>query len=347
MPPAPETPAPGTLIERAATALHVPFPVLAGLLAFALSAAVPQTIIPGTGSSGGALGGLLTTNADLILGKVILFGLFFYVILIRRAIRIRALAVGADLPHHQQNPQAYFRDLSVRSYGVRWPLVATVVATVGLTGAILLEVPTSSSLYSWDQLPLYLFFTFWRILALSLAVYTFAVVSWGMYEYARRPLEMESYFDDPALGLSPLGAFTISLVVYYVILIALLSLWGSLSSNGEFVFALVVILSLVGVVLFLQPMRAFHTKMVAEKERALEQVGARMRIELQRVDLTGQGTGTADPANILALEAIERRVEAIRTWPFPTGAAESLFGQLIFPIVLSILAGVLLNGILS
>ena len=336
-----------TLIERAARRLHLPFPVLAALIAIALSIAVPQTVLPGTGSSGGDLDGLLGTRLDLLVTRLILFSLFFYVILVRRSVRLRTIEVGRKLPHVEQDPDTYFHQIAARSHGVEIPLTATAVGCAAFVVAIVLIVPSSSGLYNWNELPVYAVFTFLRFFALAAAAYTFAVVSRGMYQYARRPLAVASYFDDPALGLGPLGTLTISLIIYYVILLALLCLWASVSSNVVITIGVIVALAVLGLVLFLLPLRVFHGKMLAEKNRALAQVRHRMRIELQRVDLTGSRPSTSDPANILAIEAIERRIEGIRTWPFETGAAESLFSGLLFPIILSITAGVLLHFLLG
>jgi hypothetical protein len=339
------SPTGATYVEAAAARLGIPFVALAALIAFLLVAFVPQTVLPG-GSNGGIVGGALNPRLDVLVGKILLFGVFFFVLVVRRSVRIRTAELGGRLPHATAHPEQFFADLARRSTGAAIPFAAAIVTTLSLTGLVVALAP-SANLYAWDQLPLFAFFTFWRIFALALGVYTFAVVAWGMYRYAQQPLDTVSYFEDPALGLGPLGAFTISLVVSYVILMALVGLFALVSANALWDFGVLAAMGILGLVFFLQPLRVFHGKMLGEKTDLQRQLRHRFRLELQKVDLTGKTSGGADPSTILALEAVEKQVEGIRTWPFATGAAETLFSRLLFPIVLSITAGVILHYVLN
>jgi len=297
----------------------------------------------GLGQVGGAADGVLGATVAEVAAKVLLFSVIFYVLLIRRQVSRQTLEVGQELPHQKLDPSHYFADVGDRSHRITVPAIAALVGVAGLAIALVILEPPGSGAYVWYELPIYLTLTYLRWIAFAVFVYTFGIVLWGMNEYARKPYPITSFFADPALGLGPLGRLTISLAAYYILFVALIVLYATTSGNGPLTFGVAGVLSAFGAVMFYLPLRTIHLRMLAEKNARLAKVRASILAEVQRADVEGLGPRSADPTGVLLLDVLERRVDAIRTWPFETGTAEAVLGKIVIPVGLAAAAGLLLH----
>lgn len=317
--------------------------VLAALIALVVAVPGVPAVLPGIGQLGGALGGTLGVGLGVVLSKVFLFALVFYVILVRRQVSRRTRQLGRELAQEHLDPSGYFSKVADRSHGMRVPAIVALASVAALAIVLIILEPPWNGTYVWYELPVYVTLTFLRWIVYAACVYTFAVIAWGMYQYAERPFAVVSLYEDPALGLGPLGALTVALAGYYTAFLALLTLYASVSGNGPLTFGIAGTLAAIGAAMFYLPLRTVHTRMVAEKESALRYVRRRMHQEVQALDFDHPESGAANAASLLALSVMEQRVDAMRTWPFGTGALEAMVGRMVIPIGLAIAAGLLLH----
>jgi hypothetical protein len=158
-------------------------------------------------------------------------------------------------------------------------------------------------------------------LALSSVVWTYWSISAGMRRFSGTPLELRPYYEDPFLGLKPVGSLALSLATVYFGFIALFLLAlltspstpkvGDLVGVGGFLFGLIVL----GVLLFFLPLTKLHRRMVAEQRTARAVLNPQMRMLFQE----SPGRGHDDVGHVLRVDLMDRKVAAIAGWPYDVG----------------------------
>ena len=158
-------------------------------------------------------------------------------------------------------------------------------------------------------------------LALSSVVWTFWSISLGIHRFGQAPLALRPYYEDPFLGLKPLGALSLSLAFSYFGFIGLFLLVLSASPGtpttadvvgvGGFLSGLVVL----GLVLFFLPLRGLHRRMVDEKRQEM----TRLRPKLSPIYEGGSDHGPQDVAHLIRVDMMDRKVAAMAIWPYDVG----------------------------
>ena len=158
-------------------------------------------------------------------------------------------------------------------------------------------------------------------LALSSVVWTYWSLSKGMLRFSSAPLELRPYYEDPFLGLRPVGSLALSLATVYFGFIALfvLSLLTSSSTPsigdvlgvGGFLFGLI----LLGLFLFFLPLSKLHGRMIAEKKIAR----AILNPKLQTLFQESPNPESDDVAQVLRLDMMDRKVAGMALWPYDIG----------------------------
>lgn len=158
-------------------------------------------------------------------------------------------------------------------------------------------------------------------LALSSVVWTFWSISRGIHRFGQAPLALRPYYEDPFLGLKPLGALSLSLAFSYFGFIGLFLLVLSASPGtpttadvvgvGGFLSGLV----LLGLVLFFLPLRGLHRRMVDQKREEM----ARLRPKLGPIYEEGGGHSPQEIAHLVQIDMIDRKVTAMAIWPYDVG----------------------------
>jgi len=158
-------------------------------------------------------------------------------------------------------------------------------------------------------------------LGLSSVVWTYWSISKGMRRFSSAPLELRPYYEDPFLGLRPVGSLALSLATVYFGFIALflLSLLtssstpsiGDLVGVGGFLFGLIFL----GVFLFFLPLTKLHGRMIAEKRTARAALNPKLRTLFQE----SSNSGSADVGHVLRVDLMDRKVTAMALWPYDVG----------------------------
>jgi len=151
-------------------------------------------------------------------------------------------------------------------------------------------------------------------------------------ELQRQPLQIDIFDIKP---FEPIGRLSLAMslvILGGVVLAMLLGLSpGTLSDWRNWL--MYVVLALVSVLLFFLSMRDTHRVLVAAKKREFDAVQGHIlrscRMLLERLDAGGQAGSLS--AEINALVAYEKRVEATGTWPYNTAMLRTLFVSVIIP----------------
>jgi len=180
-------------------------------------------------------------------------------------------------------------------------------------------------------------------LALSSVVWTFWSISLGIHRFGRAPLALRPYYEDPFLGLKPLGVLSLSLAFSYFGFIGLFLLVLSASPGtpttadvvgvGGFLSGLV----LLGLVLFFLPLRGLHRRMADQKRQEI----VRLRPKLSHIYEDGASDTALDVAHLVRIDMTDRKVAAMAIWPYDVG----ILGRL-SAITLSVIA-ILLSRIIA
>jgi len=162
-------------------------------------------------------------------------------------------------------------------------------------------------------------------------IWNYAATIWGVHRIGRQALRLRPLFEDPMLGLRPLGSLSLGATFYFfgalVIIIAEVTL--SPDPVRPAYLAFLIVLVLFGAGLMFLPLVSIHRLMVAEKRRAIDDAGTRAGGIYAPLMA---GNPTSEPSlhevrdlllrthGILVHREEERRIQALPTWPFETRA---------------------------
>lgn len=123
-------------------------------------------------------------------------------------------------------------------------------------------------------------------------------------------LPLSEFYDDPHLGMKPLGNLSLSLAfIYFVGLVLVFFSFTSIPIPLE---VAVWVLILSGIVLFFLPLNAIHQKMKRRKREESEKLRAHYR---QLKNPLEDSMSAGDMRRILAVDIIDRQVASIPEWP--------------------------------
>jgi hypothetical protein len=159
-------------------------------------------------------------------------------------------------------------------------------------------------------------------LALSSVVWTYYSITKGIHRFSQARWELRPYYEDPFLGLRPIGslALTLASVYFGFIALILLSVFASPGTPtvadflgvGGFLFGLIAF----GVVLFFFPLRRLHWRMLAEKRNARSAMLPKLRAVLENPSNPSSG---AYAGEVLRVDMLDRKVAGIAVWPYDVG----------------------------
>jgi len=189
---------------------------------------------------------------------------------------------------------------------------------------------------------------FWlRLVVIPSTTLMFGLLVWTIYvaaastrinaELHRQPLRVD-IFDSRSFW--PVGRQSLIIALVFVggIVLGMVSSLGEQSVRDWRNWLLYALLVLVAVTLFFLNMRPTHRLLAAEKKREMEAVQRNLlsacRALVARID-AGESTGTLG-AEINALAAYEKRIQATSTWPYNTAMLRTLFFSVIFPVVAAV-----------
>src|SRR6059036_2353763 len=162
-------------------------------------------------------------------------------------------------------------------------------------------------------------------------IWNYVATVWGVHRIGREALRLRPLYEDPMLGLRPLGSLSLGATFYFFGALAIIIAEVTLSPDPvrPAYLAFLIVLVLFGAGLLFLPLVSIHRLMVAEKRHA--SVTASSRAGDVYAPLTARNP-TSEPSlhevrdlllrthGILLHREEERRIQTLPTWPFETRA---------------------------
>jgi len=319
-----------TLAERFIARLRLPYVLGCLLVGFGLLG-IPNTILSEYTKTSDLRPAVLAafSTSDLLE-----YGLIAYAFYAPRYMRTKLLEAGhslaAVMPDREDGFRRTFAGIaSTRPQVVTWLLflVALLVAVnvpafFGGPSTIVVNVGGGFSLVEFVATMYDVIAIALSTLALSSVVWTHWSTSAGIHRLGSAPLELRPYYEDPFLGLKPVGSLALSLATGYFGFIGLLLLVLATSSTlptaldiagvGGFLFGLI----LLGVLLFFVPLNRLHRRMVAEKHVEKARLGPKLRTLFQD---SSEAETDPDLGEMFRLDMMDRKISSMAIWPFDIG----------------------------
>jgi hypothetical protein len=239
----------------------------------------------------------------------------------------RAVRQVAELARLAPGSEAYW----LRGLYATW---VPVVLAAALTAA---EVGEAVATLGIEALPLFLP-AFVVHLPTATAVWTLIVVLMALDRVGRSALHLDPYSGDPNLGLKPLGSLAFSA---YLLLVAGAAPVLLRFTTSAVALAINVPLFLLGTATFALALWRVHRKMHATRTAALEVARRRFAEAFAPLRVTDDAaTLLAQAPRLSAAEALEKRIERIKTWPVTGG----LVGQSLV-ITVSVVTGLVSRAV--
>ncbi|MCU0522854.1 MAG: hypothetical protein MUF84_19475 [Anaerolineae bacterium] len=175
------------------------------------------------------------------------------------------------------------------------------------------------------------------------ALWVTASATWGLYRLGHEPLRLRPFYEDKAMGLRSMAALSLSLskgTFSLLFIMGLMFLIGPVRT--EYVLTVIVLL-LLGLALFFLPLLGAHARMKREKLALQTYVKERWGMVLAR-NLDPASPVATDASALLTLEALERKVNSVHTWPFDLPILSKL-GVMALSILLALLTQVIKNAL--
>ena len=318
-----------TLAERFIVAFRLPYGVGCILVGFGLFG-ILNTVLSNDVETGDLRQSVVAAFSLQNLATSALFAYSFYA---PRYMRTKLLEAGRSLPALMPKNDAGFRTTfrgvaSVRPQVATWIvflaallLALNVAVAFGGSSTFRFNIGGSFSLLEFLATIVDIVSLAVVTLALSSVVWTYWSISTGMRRFSGAPLELRPYYEDPFLGLRPVGSLALSLATVYFGFIALflLSLLtsastptiGDLVGVGGFLFALISL----GVLLFFVPLTKLHRRMMAEQRTARAALNPQLRMLFQESPNRSSG----DVEHVLRVDLMDRKVASMALWPYDVG----------------------------
>ncbi len=164
---------------------------------------------------------------------------------------------------------------------------------------------------------------------------------WGLFWLGRAPLKLKPFYEDKTMGLRPMAVLSLSLALGNFSLLFIMVLMLLIGPVRIEYMLTVIALLLLGLALFYLPLFSAHRRMKCEKASLQALVKERWKTVLAASLSTGSPV-TTDPNVLLTLEATERKVSAVHTWPFDLPILGKL-GVMTLTIILGLLTQLFTN----
>jgi hypothetical protein len=294
---------------------------------------------------------LLPAGVARQVAGLILWTLVFYLsMILPRYIRVKIQQAEAKIsPLAPQGIEGYRNLFQPISYSTP-PILLAVVLMASFTNFIstaLVDVAGPLEwLYHLVNLPL-------TYLAIGSIIWAYFAALWGLFYLGRQPLNLKNAYEDSSLGAKPVGSLSLSISYAYFGLLGLVAVITILNPIVHLLGALLVILTGLGLAMFLLPLLGVRRQMLKSKQTlqaAIRQQWLPILAEPYTPDALPDSVATLDELfttlegvqKILLLEAAERKAHAVSTWPFDT----TILGKLA-AIILSILVAIITSRIIK
>ena len=281
-------------------------------------ASAPLSVIQESTVNAGEEGfiGALQSNWYSFAGNVLWYAFLFYVTFIVKYLRMRLIKADPELVSLAPDGEATVRRI--------FRHVPRAIPQLVITSIFLLVYATSvPELLSRGELtvfssPIYIFRSLLRSLLFGSVLWLYCSSLWGLYRFGKQNLRLKSYREDPLLGTKKLGSLAFSFSSAYflgLVLFGAQMILGARAGQTAIVNVIaVLVLVPAGIALFVAPLVSTHNRMVEVKRTEVASTGKLLSELFNRVSKPGK-KDDQKMVELMTLEATERKVMSIKTWP--------------------------------
>ena len=291
--------------------------------------------------------------AILALTWLLLFYVFFMTGFMRHRLISAEEGISPILPGRKKTFHATFRFVFKQ-----WPPIA--IATLIIAFYFLSSsdyLIASFSAYAVNLITaiyLIIVYPLWFIVCCTFVWIYFGSV-YGLYKLGRKHLRLKRSTEDRMLGVRPFGDLSLSMSIVYFSAMAILIMIGIASTIGSPVIGFVAFITLlmtffvIGVILFISPLCAVHSKMIEQKE--IERTELRRQFS-ESVEVSTESSMKDTVAemqrklenltSLMTLEMEEKNLDLVPNWPIDTPILNK-FVTIIITVIAIILANLFLR----
>jgi len=323
-----------TVVERAIATIPLPYLVTCTVLALLTTG--PGYFLAHLIESGGdwnhTVGAVFGSAFELPLWRsipliILSIGFDVYLLWLVRHSRLHIARYAKEIAPLLADGEAGVRRMFGHLYW-RLPVIG-LAAAFGLFFVLLLE-PIPSDFGFLDFLIVGLNLVFLPFVDAQV-IWNYVATVWGVHRIGREALRLRPLYEDPMLGLRPLGSLSLGATFYFFGALAIIIAEVTLSPDPvrPAYLAFLIVLVLFGAGLLFLPLVSIHRLMATEKRRAI--VTASSRAGDVYAPLMARNP-TPEPSlhevrdlllrthGILLHREEERRIQTLPTWPFETRA---------------------------
>jgi hypothetical protein len=258
----------------------------------------------------------IQSNWYSLFSNVVWYTFLFYVAFIVRHLRTRLIKAEPELvslaPKGKETIREIFRIVS----RVEPQLVIMVVFLIVYATSVP-DLVGKGELTILST-PVYVLRSVFRSLMFGSVLWLYCGALLGLYRLGKQDLRLKSYQEDLMLGTKTLGSLSFSFSSVYflgVILFAAQMVLGGLAGQTAIVNVIaILVLVPAGLALFVAPLISTHNRMAEVKNEEIASTGRLLSDFIDRDKKSTRKRGQ-DSIHLLTLEATERRVMSIKTWP--------------------------------
>jgi hypothetical protein len=258
----------------------------------------------------------IQSNWYSFFSNVLWYIFLFYVAFIVRHLRMRLVKAEPELvslaPKGKETTREIFR---IVSRGLPQLVIMAVFLIVYATSVPDLMGKGELTVLST---PVYVLRSLFRSLMFGSVLWLYCGTLLGLYRLGKQSLRLKSFHEDLMLGTKTLGSLSFSFSSAYflgLILFAAQMILGGLAGQTAIVNVIaILVLVPAGLALFVAPLISTHNRMVEVKNAEIASTGRLLSDFIDR-DQRSTRKRDQDTIHLLTLEATERRVMSIKTWP--------------------------------
>ncbi len=249
-------------------------------------------------------------------GNILWYAFLFYVTFIVKYLQMRLIKADPELvslaPDGEKAVRRIFRHVS-RAF----PQLVITSIFLFVYATSVPELLGRGELTVFSS-PIYVFRSLFRSLLFGSVLWLYCGSLWGLYRFGKQNLRLKSYREDPMLGTKKLGSVSFSFSSAYFLGLTLFGAQMILGARAGQIAIVNVIAILIlvpaGIALFVAPLASTHNRMAEVKRAEIASTGKLLSELFNRVSEPAR-KDDQKLIELMALEATERKVMSIKTWP--------------------------------
>lgn len=267
----------------------------------------------------------LSSNWYSLVGNLVWYIFLFYVAFLISYLRRRLIRAEPKLISLAPNGETDIRRIS-RIVSLILPQLVIMIIFILVYSTSVPDMLEKGE-FTVFSTPVFMLRSFLRSLMFGSILWLFSASLYGLYKFGKLPLKLKSCYEDSILGTRELGSISFSFSATYFLGLALFigqMILGNLAGQNSLVSLIsILILIPVGLILFIAPLLSTHNRML-ESKRIEKELANKQFFELFNRIKKADVNDNRNFIKLLMFEAMERKVQRIKTWPVDISLIDKL-----------------------